>query len=321
MQAARNELGTQYETLFDQLAGQPVTEDLTRALDFYGTKGDLMRPLRMIADGQMINLDDMIRNDPRRAAHWLQSAAREQADQAAARGDNAVARAYRSMRDNLLQPLQRNAPGYQNVRSAYGSVEEIDTALDAGRRFLTRSERPGDLAEFMGELEALSPEARTAALASIRDEITTLIGRAGEEAPARISQLTSANALRTLESLGPEGAALADDLRFIAREQRFLNSFDPNANSRTALNAQAVAGAQSRGNSPVANLATNIAGPGTVTQDAIISTVAGVAAGSFLLNAGLRAVRVEPLLIFIGLGAVERLRVFLAIGLVLHPQQ
>lgn len=274
MQAAREELGAQYENLFDQMAGQPVTEDLTRALDFYGTKGDLMRPLRMIADGQMINLDDMIRNDPRRAAHWLQSAAREQAEQAAARGDNAVARAYRSMRDNLLNPLQANAPGYQDVRSAYGSVEEIDAALDAGRRFLTRSERPGDLAEFMGELDALSPEARSAALASIRDEIVTMLGRAGEEAPARISQLTSANALRTLESLGAEGQALADDLRFLAREQRFLNSFDPNANSRTALNAQAISGAQSRGNSPVANFAASIGSPGAIAQDAVISAVA-----------------------------------------------
>lgn len=202
----------------------PETQELVNVVSFYISKPSLMKEIRAIADAEMIDLEQMVQQDPRQAAHWLQRAAREKADEAKDKGNRVLAKAYGRMRTNLLRPLEKVVPGYNNVRGQFGSVEEIDRSLSIGRRFLSKTERPEDLSAFTKELNELSPEARLAALASIRDEIGVIIGRNGEDTPARINQLTSANALRTLEALGDEGKKLADDLRFMRREKRFIEN-------------------------------------------------------------------------------------------------
>jgi hypothetical protein len=153
----------------------PELQELAKVVGFYASRGSLMKPIRALADAEMLDLDEFIRRDPRRAAHWLQSAAREQAALASEKGDRAMARAYGRMRDNLLRPLESSVPGYRDVRSEFGSVEQIDSALDAGKRFLSKTERPEELTAFAETLSALSPQARSAALLSIRDEITKML--------------------------------------------------------------------------------------------------------------------------------------------------
>ena len=297
LEAERTRLGQQYEDIFSSSLGQTdpaVMQQVQDAINFYRNDSKLMERLKQVALGKRMTVDQYIAQDPRRALHWMQSAAREivDAERAAPSPSKITLNTYTTVRTQMLDALDRAVPGYNDVRGPFGTVEEIDTALSAGRNFLGRTQRNEDLADFLTSLGNLSPEAQQGALLSIRDEINMLIGRGGEEASARIAQLTSANALRTLESLGAGGRALADDLRFLKREQQFLGNTIYGSDTFRNMKASE---AEALGNSGLANMASGQGGmAGALAKDMLVSSATQTPMSIFtplrLLERGTQAV-------------------------------
>lgn len=226
--------------------------------------------LRRAQNAGFESVEAYVAAQPDAAGHWLRSALAQAARGSAGREKLQLETTVRQL-DELLET---NA-GYKQAREAYGTEMGVDDATDFGQNFVAAARNEYSLDLLMRQLKGMSEREKEVALASVRNNLNSYMRGGPEEASARISSLTSTGVLDALERLGPQGKALADDLRFIRREQRFLGSFDPEANSRTAINAQAIAGAQARGNSPLANAAQAVGQPGSMTQDVVISTVAG----------------------------------------------
>jgi hypothetical protein len=269
LDAARADLGKQYEAIFApgaSVAPEGSTDDVVRAIDYWRNDKGLTKAAEMIARGEGYKsgvpfsdaLDHYIKTDPRRTAHWMQSAAagivRKEKARPEAEQDAIKIRNYTQIRDNLLGPLEKATPGYKDVRSKFGTVEEIDAASNAGNAFFLKARNEGDLDRYIrDDLGKLSPEARAAALASIRDKIGSFLRGGPEDAPARITQISSTGALDALEKLGPDGAKLADDIRFIRRENQYLGKFVPTGESATAKNLRAMNIGEGLGNTGALN--------------------------------------------------------------------
>jgi hypothetical protein len=272
LDAARSDLGTQYEAIFSpgaSVAPAGAVDDVNRAIQYWRNDTGLTKAAEMIARGEGYDagipfsdaLDHYIKTDPRRTAHWMQSAAaqlvRKEKAKPKAEQDDILIRNYTQIRDNLLKPLEKATPGYKDVRSKFGTVEEIDAAADAGNTFFLKARNEGDLDRYIrDDLGKLSPEARAAALASIRDKIGSFLRGGPEDAPARITQISSTGALDALEKLGPDGAKLADDIRFVRRENQHLGKFVPTGESTTAKNIRAMGIGESLGGSGITSAMT-----------------------------------------------------------------
>jgi hypothetical protein len=226
--------------------------------------------LRRAQNAGFESVEAYVAAQPDTAGHWLRSALAQ-----AARGSTGREKLQLETTVKQLDELLETNAGYKAAREAYGTEMGVDDATDFGANFVSAARNEYSLDLLMRQLKGMSEREKEVAMASVRNNLNSYMRSGPEDASARISSLTSAGVLDALERLGEQGKSLADDLRFIRREQRFLGSFDPEANSRTAINAQAIAGAQARGNSPAANAAQAVAQPGSLTQDVVISGIAG----------------------------------------------
>jgi hypothetical protein len=198
---------------------------------------ELGRPLRQIAAGEGVDIDVMIAQRPIQAAHWMQHKARLLA---AENEGTALGNAYNNMRSRILKTIDDlktpDGQTYAEIRARYGDEAGIKDALTAGDRFGAIVRNPDGANRFIEAFKSATPEQQAAQLASIRDWAQSKLRGGGEGGTARMTELKNIAVLETLEKLGAQGKALADDIRAVRDEEQFLGSFYPNAESATARN-------------------------------------------------------------------------------------
>lgn len=281
---------------YERVFGAPPTNqegvaDLRQALDFYANS-ELATPLRQVAAGRMLNVEQMIEADPRRAAHWMQHTAGLRAQEAADAGNEVLARAYTDMRNQILRRLEADgvAPGYQQARMQFGDQFGIEQAVNFGSRFFTRVQDSVGVRRLAEDIRNLTPQQQEAALLSIRDELLRLAGRGREGAAPRLSQLNTESALGGLETVvGERGGQLANDIRFIDERLARIRRTDPTANSRTATNTEAREFADRAVSNPITRTIGNAIN--AIGGDAALASVAsgGTVPPVFSIRAGMRA--------------------------------
>lgn len=281
-----------YERVFGAApTNQAGVDDLRQALDFYANS-ELATPLRQVAAGRMLNVEQMIEADPRRAAHWMQYTANLRAQEAADAGNEVLARAYRDMRDQILRRLEADgvAPGYQQARMQFGDQFGIEQAVNFGSRFFTRVQDTVGVRRLADDLRNLTPEQQEAALLSIRDELLRLAGRGRRGAAPRLTQLNTDSALGGLETVvGERGGQLANDIRFIDERLARIRRTDQAVNSRTASNQEAREFADRAVSNPITRTIGNAIN--AIGGDAALASVAsgGTVPPVFSIRAGMRA--------------------------------
>ncbi len=231
-----------YETVFrNQPTNRPGVESLKEAVQFFAGS-ELSKPLRQIAAGKMMDIDQMIQVDPRRAAHWMQHTANLKARQASDAGDTVLANAYRDMREQLLRRLEADgvAPGYKKARMEFGDEFSNASALNFGDRFVTVADDQMKLGKLLKEMEGMTPTEREAAFLSIRDAVLKPAMRKTEGGLPRMAIIGREPVLNALERLGPEGTAFANDVRKTAERVRRTQQIDPRTGSNT-MNKQEAA--------------------------------------------------------------------------------
>jgi hypothetical protein len=198
---------------------------------------ELGRPLRQIAAGEGVDIDVMIAQRPIQAAHWMQHKARLLASE---NEGTALGNAYNNMRSRILKTIDDletpDGQTYAQIRARYGDEAGIRDALSAGDRFGAIVRNPDGANRFVEAFKSATPEQQAAQLASIRDWAQSKLRGGGEGGTARMTELKNIAVLDTLEKLGAQGKALADDIRAVRDEEQFLGSFYPNAESATARN-------------------------------------------------------------------------------------
>lgn len=198
---------------------------------------ELGRPLRQIAAGEGVDIDVMIAQRPIQAAHWMQHKARLLASE---NEGTALGNAYNNMRSRILKTIDDlktpDGKTYAEIRARYGDEAGIKDALTAGDRFGAIVRNPDGANRFVEAFKGATPEQQAAQLASIRDWAQSKLRGGGEGGTARMTELKNIAVLETLERLGAQGKALADDIRAVRDEEQFLGSFYPNAESATARN-------------------------------------------------------------------------------------
>lgn len=281
-----------YERVFGAApTNQEGVADLRQALDFYANS-ELATPLRQVAAGRMLNVEQMIEADPRRAAHWMQHTAGLRAQEAADAGNEVLARAYTDMRQQILRRLEADgvAPGYQQARMQFGDQFGIEQAVNFGSRFFTRVQDSVGVRQLAEDIRNLTPQQQEAALLSIRDELLRIAGRGREGAAPRLSQLNTESALGGLETVvGERGGQLANDIRFIDERLARIRRTDPTANSRTATNTEAREFADRAVSNPITRTIGNAIN--AIGGDAALASVAsgGTVPPVFSIRAGMRA--------------------------------
>jgi len=231
-----------YETVFrNQPTNRPGVESLKEAVQFFAGS-ELAKPLRQIAAGKMMDIDQMIQVDPRRAAHWMQHTANLKARQASDAGDTVLANAYRDMREQLLRRLEADgvAPGYKKARMEFGDEFSNASALNFGDRFITVADDQMKLGKLLKEMEGMTPTEREAAFLSIRDAVLRPAMRRTEGGLPRMAIIGREPVLNALERLGPEGTAFANDVRKTAERVQRTQQIDPRTGSNT-MNKQEAA--------------------------------------------------------------------------------
>jgi len=231
-----------YQQIFAAPPQNPqAMEQMAADLNFFANS-ELSRPLKQVAAGKGMTVDQMIQQDPRQAAHWMQHTAGGLAQEAADNGNATLARAYGEMRSRLLNSLEAEgvAPGYRDARLKYGDEYGIVSAQNFGSRFFTKVQDTIGVKQLAEDYQALTPDQQAMARMSIRDEYNRLIGRHRTGAAPRMTQVDTESALAGLEEvLGPEGSALANDIRYGSDRLRRTQAVDQRQNSRTASNQEA----------------------------------------------------------------------------------
>ena len=280
LEAAEQEMGRigqeGYETVFrNQPTNRAGVESLKEAAQFFAGS-ELSKPLRQIAAGKMMDVDQMIQVDPRRAAHWMQHTANLKARQAADAGDTVTANAYKDMRQQLLRRLEADgvAPGYQQARMEFGDEFSNAAALGFGDRFVSVAEDQMKLGKLLKEMEGMTPTERDAAMLSIRDAVLKPAMRRTEGGLPRMAIIGREPVLNALERLGSEGTAFANDVRKTAERVGRTQQIDPRTGSNTMNKQEAAAFAEKSVANPlvraIGNTMQNMGG------DAAISGATGV---------------------------------------------
>ncbi len=288
-----------YERVFSAPPTNPGgIDELSKALDFYSTS-ELATPLRQIAAGKMLNVEQMIKSDPRRAAHWMQMAANNKAQEAFDAGNTVLGNAYTDMRNNILSRLEVDgvAPGYQQARMQFGDEFGTEQALTFGSRFFTKVTDTLGVRRMADDLRNLTPEQQEAALLSIRDELLRLAGRHRKGAPPVTTQIGNEQSLGGLETVvGEKGGQLANDIRFIDERLARVRRIDPvTGKSSTIPSREALEEANRVVSNPMMRRIGNVME--ALGGDAAVSSVAasvGSGAGGavlpiFSLRAGMRS--------------------------------
>ena len=242
MEAALSEFGEEgYQPIVSQRAEPQRARQIQDILKGPGMS-ELGRPLRQIAAGKGVDIDVMIAQRPIEAAHWMQHKARLLSEENAG---TTLGTAYDDMRKRILATIDDlktpDGQTYKELRTDYAETAQIGKSLKAGDQFGALVRNPEKATTFIENFKAATPAQQQAQLSSIGDWALSKLRVGGEEANARMAELQSAGVLDTLDKLGEQGKALADDIRAIRDEEFDLGAFYPKSESATASNAVALA--------------------------------------------------------------------------------
>lgn len=199
-----------YEPILSQ---GPQTYQGARALDEVlngpGMRsGELMSPMRQYANAEGFELEDFIKSQPLRAAHWMQSKARELVDSGQ--------KQYSGLRTRLLGAIEEAAPNYNAVRAKYGDEYGNLEALDFGDKFLTNAGKEFEIDKMARAYKELSAAQKRVALLSVRDVLRTATGKGKKSVPPRLTRVGQEQVLEALETVfGKRGARVAQDIEKI----------------------------------------------------------------------------------------------------------
>jgi hypothetical protein len=220
---AKAAIGQQYDSVLAQAdPNRPEAKELTALVIGDQSKGILKRRAKnsgfLTPEGQG-DVDAYAAARPDEAAHWLRSALSKASRKA--QGREAVD--LQNTVDELDALLETNA-GYADARRAYGSEMGIDDAVSFGDRFVASAKNEYATDRLIRELEGMSDAERGVALLSIRNNLKSYLNGSQADGAARITSLTTEGVLGALQQLGPEGRQLAEDLKFMRREQKYLGN-------------------------------------------------------------------------------------------------
>lgn len=203
------------------------------------------------AEREGIDLATLIARNPADAAHWMQSKARQLADD---RGTVTITGAVKpdrimsNRRKDILGALEDAVPGYRETRLEYGDKYGVTKAINFAKGFLTRAKDDVAVADMAEEFADLSEAQKQMALASLRSVIT-----GSAENVRYVDPELGASALRTAEIgkepvlkalsevFGEQGTKLADDIKAIVSRTDANRRINPQATgSDTVPKAEAI---------------------------------------------------------------------------------
>lgn len=287
----REELGQRYEDLLAGARRLPAEANQAMAGILQGPGMEALRqPLKTIAAGEGLDLDQFIMRHPFKAAHWMQSAA---GNIARSQSDPVMSRAMGSLRRRILETLEESVPGYRETRMEYGDEHGIQEAVKFAQGLFAGAKDPLAVADMADQFMGMSPAQQKMALASLRDKVAGSAGRvretdAGVGAP-RVAEISKADVLDALETIvGDPGRALADDIRKIAGRLDENQRINPFSGSNTFPNAKAAERAAQNTMGPFQRFRSNVLSG--IPTDFGVSMLAGMPAPAATARAGLQAV-------------------------------
>jgi hypothetical protein len=223
------------------------------------------------AEREGIDLAALIARNPADAAHWMQSKARQLADD---RGTVTITGAVKpdrimsNRRKDILDALEDAVPGYRETRMEYGDKYGVTKAINFAKGFLTRAKDDVAVADMAEEFADLSEAQKQMALASLRSVVT-----GSAENVRYVDPELGASALRTAEIgkepvlkalsevFGEQGTKLADDIKAIVSRTDANRRINPQATgSDTVPKAEAIKFAMRNTRGPVQRFVGNILG-------------------------------------------------------------
>ena len=263
--AQLRDIGNQgYEPILDK---GPTTYHGARALDEVlsgpGMRdGELMSPLKQYANADGFELSDFIEQNPLRAAHWMQSKARQLVDSGQ--------KQYIGLRTRLLDAIEEASPGYNQVRKKYGDEFGNLQALEFGDKFLTNAGKAFEIDKMARAFKSLSAAQKRVALLSVRDVMRAASGKGKKNAPPRLTRVGEEQVLDSLETVfGARGARVAQGIEDVQDFVQSRVNIDSRRGSPTAPNQEAVTRAKQSVQSPlrrkVGGFLQNVAGDAAFT--------------------------------------------------------
>jgi hypothetical protein len=266
--AARREISNQYNQVLAQAdPTRPEARGLAMIVAGDKSKGVLSR---RATNAGFENVDAYIAARPDDAAHWLRSRLAKDGRTAQGREKGELETTVAQL-DELLETNE----GYRQARMQWGHEAGLEEAQDWAKNFTNIARDEGAVADLLAELNRMPEAQRNVAMSSLRNEVLKSVRGGPEDAAVRLSKWMTRGALDALEQLGEGGQALANDLRFLNREQRWLFKVDPETLSPTAVRLLSAQTAQEAGNAPLSSMMTGAGQPGSFAQDVFISAAAG----------------------------------------------
>ncbi|KCZ47781.1 hypothetical protein [Hyphomonas sp. CY54-11-8] len=203
------------------------------------------------AEREGIDLAQMIQNNPAEAAHWMQSKARQLADdrgRVSASGRVLPDRTMSNRRQDILNALEDAVPGYREARMEFGDKYGVTQAVNFAKGFLSRAKDDVAVSDMAEEFSNMSQAQQQMAVASMRS-----ILQGSAENVRYVDPEVGASALRTAEIgkepvlralsdvFGEQGTKIADDIKAIVSRTDANRRINPQATgSDTTPKAEAI---------------------------------------------------------------------------------
>jgi hypothetical protein len=249
------------------------------------------------AEREGIDLAALIARNPAEAAHWMQSKARQLADdkgKVSITGRVIPDRTMSNRRQDILNALEDAVPGYRETRKEYGDKFGVMQAMNFAKGFLTRAKDDVAVADMAEEFADMSEAQKQMALASLRSVVTGSAENVRYVDPElatgalRTAEIGKEPVLKALsEVFGDQGTKLADDIKAIVSRTDANRRINPQATgSDTVPKAQAIKKAIENTRGPVQRFVGNVFGG--MPLDVGASMVAGVPAPLASARAGIQ---------------------------------
>jgi hypothetical protein len=249
------------------------------------------------AEREGIDLAALIARNPAEAAHWMQSKARQLADdkgKVSITGRVIPDRTMSNRRQDILNALEDAVPGYRETRKEYGDKFGVMQAMNFAKGFLTRAKDDVAVADMAEEFADMSEAQKQMALASLRSVVTGSAENVRYVDPElatgalRTAEIGKEPVLKALsEVFGEQGTKLADDIKAIVSRTDANRRINPQATgSDTVPKAQAIKKAIENTRGPVQRFVGSVFGG--MPLDVGASMVAGVPAPLASARAGIQ---------------------------------
>jgi hypothetical protein len=249
------------------------------------------------AEREGIDLAALIARNPAEAAHWMQSKARQLADdkgKVSITGRVIPDRTMSNRRQDILNALEDAVPGYREARKEYGDKFGVMQAMNFAKGFLTRAKDDVAVADMAEEFADMSEAQKQMALASLRSVVTGSAENVRYVDPKlgtsalRTAEIGKEPVLKALsEVFGDQGTKLADDIEAIVSRTDANRRINPQATgSDTVPKGEAIKKAIENTRGPVQRFVGSVFGG--MPLDVGASMVAGVPAPLASARAGIQ---------------------------------